>query len=49
MAPFTLTRYLRRQKVMLHGYDERVFKSLPKVRADLLENRLKYATDVILT
>lgn len=31
MNEFTLHRYLRRQKIVLHGYDERNFKYIPKV------------------
>lgn len=31
MNEFTLHRFLKRQKVVLHGYDERNFKYLPKV------------------
>ncbi|KRT79832.1 hypothetical protein AMK59_6786, partial [Oryctes borbonicus] len=41
MAPFTLSRYLRRQKVMLHGYDERIFKFLPKIIHVICERILK--------
>lgn len=32
MSEFTLQRFLRRQKIYLHGYDERNYKYIPKVR-----------------
>ncbi|CAH1121425.1 unnamed protein product [Ceutorhynchus assimilis] len=44
MNEFTLHRYLRRQKVVLHGYEERNFKYLPKIVYNICERILKLCT-----
>lgn len=41
MHEFTLHRFLRRQKVALHGYEERNFKYLPKIVYVICERILK--------
>uniref|UniRef100_A0A6P7GF31 Protein tyrosine phosphatase domain-containing protein 1-like n=1 Tax=Diabrotica virgifera virgifera TaxID=50390 RepID=A0A6P7GF31_DIAVI len=41
MNEFTLHRFLRRQKIVLHGYDERNFKLIPKIIHCLCERILK--------
>ncbi|CAH1103557.1 unnamed protein product [Psylliodes chrysocephalus] len=41
MNKFTLHRFLRRQKVVLHGYDERNFKFIPKIIHHICERILK--------
>ncbi|CAH1377967.1 hypothetical protein MTP99_019350 [Tenebrio molitor] len=41
MSDFTLPRFLRRQKVILHGYEERNFKYLPKIVHCICERILK--------
>ncbi|XP_072402331.1 uncharacterized protein [Diabrotica undecimpunctata] len=41
MNEFTLHRFLRRQKIVLHGYDERNFKFIPKIIHCLCERILK--------
>lgn len=35
MSEFTLSRFLKRQKNYLHGYDERNYKYIPKVSHEL--------------
>ncbi|XP_066155411.1 protein tyrosine phosphatase domain-containing protein 1-like isoform X2 [Euwallacea fornicatus] len=41
MNEFTLHRFLRRQKIFLHGYEERNFKYLPKIVYVICERILK--------
>ncbi|XP_022915218.2 protein tyrosine phosphatase domain-containing protein 1-like [Onthophagus taurus] len=41
MAPFNLARFLRRQKVLFHGYDERMYKYFPKIIHVICERILK--------
>lgn len=41
MKEFTLKRFLRRQKIILHGYEERNFRYVPKIVHCLCERILK--------
>ncbi|KAK5639261.1 hypothetical protein RI129_011753 [Pyrocoelia pectoralis] len=41
MVPFTLKKFLRRQRITLHGYDERNFKYIPKIVHVICERMLE--------
>ncbi|KAK4871643.1 hypothetical protein RN001_015767 [Aquatica leii] len=41
MADFTLKKFLKRQRIVLHGYDERNFKHLPKIIHSICERMLE--------
>ncbi|XP_031336868.1 protein tyrosine phosphatase domain-containing protein 1-like isoform X2 [Photinus pyralis] len=41
MVPYTLKKFLRRQRIVLHGYDERNFKYIPKIVHVICERMLE--------
>lgn len=47
MKQFTLERYLKRQRVLLHGYEERKFKFIPKVNLNVTGLLFKFFYNTI--